>query len=117
MQNVELPRSIQIAFRALNAMLKLNEIEELEFFRVRLEITLHDLPRDVLTGLYTEGLLIHWEVTEFVGAQHIVGLEALVQSVPGPHSTDGVGGLQKEHIAIGIQITVGFDGGKSTPSW
>lgn len=57
---------------ATNAGTQVNAVAELEVLRILLEIILEDVARDMFTGLDSKRDLVHWEVAELVGSQHIV---------------------------------------------
>lgn len=71
---------------------------------------------NVLARLDAKSLLGHGEIAKLIGAQHVVGLEAFVEPVFGPYASHGRGGFHEEDIAGGIEVTVGLDGRKATPT-
>lgn len=72
---------------------------------------------DMFAWLHAEGGAVHGEVAVFVGAQHVVGFEALVEAVGGPDAADGGGAIQQEDAGGGVHLVVGFEGGEAGPSF
>lgn len=117
MRHSQLPGTIEAMLGALDAVVQSHAVTESESLDICFHIPLNDVAGNVLARTHTEGSFIHGKVTELVRAQHVIRLEALVQAMLGPYSTDGAGSLQQKHITVGIDLAVGLDSRESTPAW
>lgn len=110
------PRAIRTVFRRSHARVQPDAIAELEMLGEFLHVLLDDMAGDMLARLHAKCLGVHGEIAEFVCAQHVVGLEAFVQPVFGPHASDGGGGLEKDYIAGRVDLEIRLDGREATPA-
>lgn len=110
------PRPIQPMLSALHICLQADTIGEAKVLRVLLHVCLHDVAGNMFAGLDVKEPRGHGEVAEFVGAQHVVGLEALVESVLRPDAAHGRRRFKEENIAGRVNVEIGFDSGQTTPA-
>ena len=110
------PGAIRTMFGRSHARVEPDAIAELEMLRKSLQVLLDDMAGDMLARLDAKRGGVHGKVAELVGAQHVVGLEAFVQPMLGPHAANGRGRLQKHHLAGRVDLEIGLDGREATPA-
>ena len=94
-----------------------NAIGKAKVVHICLHVLLNYMARNMLSRLDTKSRFVHREVAILIRAQHIVRLEAFVQTVLGPYSANRASSFQQEHIVAGIDLAVGLDGGEPAPTY
>ena len=110
------PGAVRTVFGRSHARVEPDAIAELEMLGEFLHVLLDDLARNMLARLDTKSVWVHGEIAELVGAQHVVGFEAFVQPVLGPHASNRRGSLKENHIAGRVDLEIGLDGREATPA-
>lgn len=87
-----------------------------ELLGVASKVVMQHLTGDMLARLHAKGGFIHGIVTVFEGAKHVIGLEARVQSVFGPYSTNCRAIFQDDDLGGRVHLDVGLCGSQSMPS-
>lgn len=109
------PGSVVVVLHDCHPALQPDALHNAKVLRVPLEIPLDDVARDVLAVLDAVGI-IHGEVRVLVRAAHVVGLEAVPQSVRGPDAADRGCALEQTYGRRGMDFAVCLEGSKAAPA-